>query len=56
MYRMNEIVFSSIKNTSLPQNIDAEESILGGIMLDPGAMGRVVDLVTYSYTDFSSTV
>ncbi len=28
-----------------PQNIDAEESILGGILLDPEAMGRVVDLL-----------
>ncbi|MDY7014990.1 MAG: replicative DNA helicase [Cyanobacteriota bacterium] len=26
-----------------PQNIEAEESILGGLLLDPQAMGRVVD-------------
>ncbi|CCQ63219.1 replicative DNA helicase [Crocosphaera watsonii] len=29
-----------------PQNIEAEESILGGILLDPEAMGRVVDLIS----------
>ncbi len=28
-----------------PQNIEAEESILGGILLDPEAIGRVVDLI-----------
>ncbi|MBE9117348.1 replicative DNA helicase [Lusitaniella coriacea LEGE 07157] len=28
-----------------PQNIEAEESILGGILLDPQAMGRVADLM-----------
>ena len=30
----------------LPSNIEAEESILGGILLDPSAIGRVVDLLT----------
>lgn len=29
-----------------PQNIEAEESILGGILLDPEAMGRVIDLMS----------
>lgn len=29
-----------------PQNIEAEESILGGILLDPDALGRVIDLMT----------
>lgn len=28
-----------------PQNIDAEEAILGGILLDPEAMSRVVDIL-----------
>ncbi|MGL5034185.1 MAG: replicative DNA helicase, partial [Microcystaceae cyanobacterium] len=32
-------------NVLPPQNIEAEESILGGILLDPEAMGRVVDLI-----------
>ena len=31
-----------------PQNIEAEESILGGILLDPEAMERVVDIITPS--------
>ena len=35
-----------INNNIPPQNIEAEESILGGILLDPEAMGRVVDLIT----------
>ncbi len=29
-----------------PQNIEAEESILGGILLDPEAIGRVAELLT----------
>jgi replicative DNA helicase len=29
-----------------PSNIEAEENILGGILLDPSAIGRVVDLLT----------
>jgi len=28
-----------------PQNIEAEENILGGIMLDPDALGRIVDIL-----------
>ena len=35
-----------INNNIPPQNIEAEESILGGILLDPEAIGRVVDLIT----------
>ncbi|MDJ0731196.1 MAG: replicative DNA helicase [Crocosphaera sp.] len=35
-----------VSQTLPPQNIEAEESILGGILLDPEAMGRVVDLIT----------
>jgi replicative DNA helicase len=30
----------------LPNNIEVEENILGGIILDPSAMGRVIDLLT----------
>lgn len=33
-------------STLPPQNIEAEEWILGGIILDPEAMSRVVDLLT----------
>jgi replicative DNA helicase len=32
-------------NSLPPQNIESEESILGGILLDPNAMERVVDLL-----------
>ncbi|MGK7945476.1 MAG: DnaB-like helicase N-terminal domain-containing protein, partial [Microcystaceae cyanobacterium] len=33
-------------NSLPPQNIEAEESILGGILQDTEAMARVVDLIT----------
>jgi len=33
-------------NFLAPHNLDAEEAILGGIMLDPGAMDRVADLLS----------
>jgi replicative DNA helicase len=36
----------SFSNRSIPpQNIEAEESILGGVLLDPEAMGRIVDIL-----------
>jgi replicative DNA helicase len=39
--------FKNIASTALPpQNIEAEESILGGILLDPEAIGRVADILT----------
>jgi replicative DNA helicase len=41
----HDLNFSSFGNTLPPQNVDAEESILGGILLDPEAMGRVADLL-----------
>ena len=28
-----------------PQNLEAEESVLGGILLDPDAIGRIADLL-----------
>ena len=28
-----------------PQNIQAEESVLGGILLDPDALGRIADIL-----------
>jgi hypothetical protein len=37
--------FSAFSNSLPPQNVDAEESILGGILLDPEAIGRVADLL-----------
>ncbi|HEY9610478.1 replicative DNA helicase [Allocoleopsis sp.] len=37
-----ELNFGGVNNLP-PQSIEAEEAILGGILLDPGAMTRVVD-------------
>jgi replicative DNA helicase len=28
-----------------PQNLEAEQSVLGGIMIDPNALGRVIDVI-----------
>ncbi len=28
-----------------PQNLDAEQSLLGGILIDPEALNKVVDIV-----------
>ncbi|MCG9884753.1 MAG: replicative DNA helicase [Cyanobacteria bacterium] len=38
--------FETYSDLLPPQNIDAEESILGGILLDAEAIGRVADLIT----------
>ncbi|MBD2243225.1 DnaB-like helicase N-terminal domain-containing protein [Nostoc sp. FACHB-888] len=38
-----ELDFSSNENKPLPQNIGAEEAVLGGILLDPSAIYRVKD-------------
>ncbi|MHC5932383.1 DnaB-like helicase N-terminal domain-containing protein, partial [Nostoc sp.] len=38
-----ELEFSSSDSKPLPQNIGAEEAILGGILLDPSAIYRVKD-------------
>lgn len=40
-----ELNFSAFSNSLPPQNVDAEELILGGILLDPEALSRVVDLL-----------
>ena len=40
-----ELHLSKFSNSLPPQNIDAEESILGGILLDPEAIGRVADML-----------
>ncbi|MDZ8263692.1 replicative DNA helicase [Nostoc sp. ChiQUE01b] len=39
----NELNFSSQQDRLPPQSIEAEEGILGGIMLDPNAMSRISD-------------
>jgi replicative DNA helicase len=40
-----ELNFSAFSNILPPQNVDAEESILGGILVDPEAIGRVADIL-----------
>jgi replicative DNA helicase len=42
---VQELSFQTYTDRLPPQNIDAEEAILGGILLDPEAIGRVADLV-----------
>ncbi|SKB14643.1 DnaB domain protein helicase domain protein [Planktothrix sp. PCC 11201] len=42
---MNEPQFSNISDRLPPQNIEAEEAILGGILLDPEAISRVAELL-----------
>lgn len=39
------LAIEGIGNQLPPQNIEAEEAILGGILLDPEAMDRVVDIL-----------
>ncbi|MBD1831108.1 replicative DNA helicase [Cyanobacteria bacterium FACHB-472] len=41
----HELNFHSSSDRLPPQNLDAEESILGGILLDPEAIGRVTDVL-----------
>ncbi len=42
---MAEFQSQSLEGSLPPQNLEAEELILGGILMDPEAMGRVVDLI-----------
>ena len=37
--------FEALPDSIPPQNIEAEESVLGGILLDPDAISRIADLV-----------
>lgn len=41
----DELNFQSVSDRLPPQNIEAEEAILGGILLDPEAIGRINDLL-----------
>jgi len=45
MIKQNSINFEELSGKLPPQNIEAEEAILGGILLDPEAMGRIVDIL-----------
>lgn len=42
---VQELSFQAYNDRLPPQNIDAEESILGGILLDPEAINRVADVL-----------
>lgn len=42
---VQELNFQAYNDRLPPQNIDAEETILGGILLDPEAIGRVAELL-----------
>ncbi len=42
---VQELNFQAYSDRIPPQNIDAEEAILGGILLDPEAIGRVMELL-----------
>lgn len=42
---VQELNFQAYSDRLPPQNIDAEEAILGGILLDPEALGRVAELL-----------
>jgi replicative DNA helicase len=42
---MHELSFQGYNDRLPPQNIDAEEAILGGILLDPEAIGRVMEIL-----------
>jgi replicative DNA helicase len=42
---VQELNFQTYSDRLPPQNIDAEEAILGGILLDPDAIGRVMEIL-----------
>lgn len=42
---VQELSFHGYSDRLPPQNIDAEEAILGGILLDPEAMGRIIEIL-----------
>jgi replicative DNA helicase len=42
---VQELSFQGYSDRLPPQNVDAEEAILGGILLDPEAIGRVTELL-----------
>ncbi|MFZ9172855.1 DnaB-like helicase N-terminal domain-containing protein, partial [Vulcanococcus sp.] len=41
----NETGFEAMPDGVPPQNLEAEEAVLGGILLDPDAIGRVADVL-----------
>ncbi|MGB1417360.1 MAG: DnaB-like helicase N-terminal domain-containing protein, partial [Synechococcus sp.] len=43
--RNDEPNFEALPDSVPPQNVEAEEAVLGGILLDPDAIGRVADVL-----------
>ena len=43
--RRDEPNFEALPDSLPPQNVEAEEAVLGGILLDPDAIGRVADVL-----------
>ncbi|MEO1069085.1 MAG: replicative DNA helicase, partial [Cyanobacteria bacterium J06638_6] len=43
---VQNLKFDTVSDRLPPQNIEAEEAILGGILLDPEAIGRVMEILT----------
>jgi replicative DNA helicase len=43
---LQNLKFDTVSDRLPPQNIEAEEAILGGILLDPEALGRVMEILT----------
>ena len=43
--RDQEPNFEALPDSVPPQNLEAEEAVLGGILLDPDAIGRVADVL-----------
>ncbi|PZO39470.1 MAG: replicative DNA helicase [Shackletoniella antarctica] len=43
---VQNLKFDAVSDRLPPQNIEAEEAILGGILLDPEAIGRVMEIIT----------
>ncbi|HEY9691215.1 MAG TPA: replicative DNA helicase [Oculatellaceae cyanobacterium] len=42
---VQELNFQAVERSLPPQNVEVEEAILGGILLDPEALGRVADVL-----------
>ncbi len=43
---VQNLQFDAVNDRLPPQNIEAEEAILGGLLLDPEAIGRVMEILT----------
>jgi replicative DNA helicase len=48
LYRMYQVAEASLTAPVPPQNLDAEESVLGAMMLSPGAIGAVSEVLSAS--------